>query len=285
MNVYYRAINIILVSFTLFLLAGVAKYSEQLARHGTVSMFLVLAVSAVLVHGIKGLRLYFEMYEKQMAPGLFIRQYCKVTPAVMVLPFKIGDLFRVYCFGYHLKDYMTGIAVILFDRFVDTLALVTVMLVVSLYLSSAFGTIFFMMVFALCFMIGIYYICPGMCSYWNRYFLVQKATKERLRTLQLISKVQREYRELRAVVNGKFLIAYVLSLLAWIVEIGGLYILNSFILKENGTVAIKEYLSSALTGTGSEYLGSFICLSVLLLLLVYFVVSVTYWLRKADRHE
>ena len=112
---------------------------------------------------------------------------------------------------------------------------------------------------------------------------MQEATKERLRTLQLISNVQREYREMQAVVNGKFLISYILSLLAWIVEIGGLFILSNLVLKTDGIVAIKDYLNSALTGTGSEYLGSFICFSVLLLFLVYFYVSVTYWLRKAGQ--
>ena len=94
--------------------------------------------------------------------------------------------------------------------------------------------------------------------------MMQKATKGKLRLIRFISNVQREYLELQAVVNGKLLIAYLLSLLAWMVEIGGLYILSSLIFKADRALTIKNYLDSGLTGNGSEYLGSFIGFSVLL---------------------
>ena len=285
MRAYYKGINITLILITIFLMSGLIKYLEQLIWKGTAAAIFVLAISAVMVHGLKGLRLYFALYEKQLPAGLFIRQYCKVTPAVMILPFKTGDLFRAYCFGYHLRDYMAGVAVIMFDRFVDTVALITVMLAISLYLSVSFDSVFFFLFFALCVLGIVYFVCPGMCAYWKRYFMMQKATKGKLRLIRFISNVQREYLELQAVVNGKFLIAYLLSLLAWMVEIGGLYILSSLIFKADRALIIKKYLDSGLTGTGSEYLGSFIGFSVLLLLFVYFFVSVTYWLRKAGSHE
>jgi len=61
---------------------------------------------AVLVHVIKGFRLWFALYGKAIPLSDFIIQYCKVVPVSVVLPFKFGDLFRAYCFGHLITNYL-----------------------------------------------------------------------------------------------------------------------------------------------------------------------------------
>ena len=82
---------------------------------------LVLAVAAV--HSIKIFRLYFALYGKGVSSGQHLRQYCKTITVNMIIPLKMGDIFRAYCYGYKMQNYFGGAALIVFDRFTDTLAL------------------------------------------------------------------------------------------------------------------------------------------------------------------
>lgn len=242
---------------------------------------IILLAAVVLVQIIKGIRLYFELYEKKMPKGLFLRQYCKVVPVSMILPGKSGDLFRAYCFGYHIRDYMAGLSVIILDRFVDTLGLVTVMLALFLMYNAVAQQLLVLLLFVLLMLLAIYTAFPGMSRYWRHYLLVQPASGRTLKRLRLLERMQRAYLELQQVIHGKFLVVYLLSLFAWSIEIGSLAVYCKCLTGESVRQAAELYLGSAVSGKPSAYLWNFIGASVLLLLIIYLFVAVWHRGRRS----
>ena len=123
----YKLVNILVLLLTVLLLSRALLHQDfSFVLHNPL-VCLIMIVTVILVHGIKVFRLYLELLDRKLPFGLFLRQYCKITPVSMILPLKAGDLFRCYCYGYYIGDRMYGIAVILLDRFVDTAALMTVL--------------------------------------------------------------------------------------------------------------------------------------------------------------
>lgn len=245
---------------------------------------IVLFCTVVLVQVVKGCRLYFELYEKRMPKGLFIRQYCKVVPVSMILPGKLGDFFRAYCYGYHLGDYIAGMSVIVLDRFVDTLGLLTVMLALFTMYNSLPQKLCIFLFFFLLMLLAIYTTFPGMRRYWCHYLLVQPASDKNLNRLRLVKRMQKAYSELQRIVHGKFLIIYLLSLLAWSIEIGSLAVCCKYLTGESVHHVTEAYLSSAISGDPSRHLLEFIGVSVLVLLFMYLIAAVWYYGRKKEWH-
>lgn len=278
----YIIINIIVLTIAIVFFWDFLRTVDINVQNGFCLNIGLIVLTVIAVHFLKSLRLYFELFEQQMSSSMLFRQYCKVVPVSIVLPWKVGDVFRVYCFGYCLKDYMLGAAVILLDRFVDTLALITTVLLICLIKGAIVPEICYSLAFFLGIMYLFYLLCPGMCRYWNEYFIRAKASNQSLKALSFIMNVKRVYGDIKAIADGKFFLTYLLSVLAWLVEIGGLLV-SVTLIKEPGLKVVQEYFMHALAGGHYIYLDRFIVASVILLFCLYVIICINGRHRKVNK--
>ena len=266
----YKLVNILVLLLTVLLLSRALLHQDfSFVLHNPL-ICLIMIVTVVLVHGIKAFRLYLELLDRKLPVGLFLRQYCKITPVSMILPLKAGDLFRCYCYGYYIGDWMYGIAVILLDRFVDTAALMTVLVLFVLPLGNAMPAVSFVLLAVLFALSFIYFALPGLCQYWNRYLIAGRGSTRKLFALTVLARLEAAYRDIHRVVQGKFLLSYMLSVVAWLVEIGGLALTVSLLRADLGA-AMSAYLLGAMWGGKISYLSGIILFGTVLLLLLYLV--------------
>lgn len=250
------------------------------------SIILIMILTSILLHSVKVLRLYMVLYGKKISFMEHIRQYCKVIPISMVLPFKLGEIFRMYCYGYQMNNFFDGIVVILIDRFVDTLGLVTIILFIRIVSHTGFPFIFYLLLMFLVVVIGCYLIFPNIYFYWKHELLRARLSKRKNNILYFLEKLYFAYSELTILIKGRFILLYLLSLIAWAIEISGGWVCNQLI-QYTGTVSfISEYLTSALLGTELNVLKKFVFISILLLFLFYFVLHRTnIFIKKEDKNE
>ncbi|WP_308682903.1 hypothetical protein [Stomatobaculum longum] len=266
----YKLVNILVLLLTVLLLSRALLHQDfSFVLHNPL-VCLIMIVTVILVHGIKVFRLYLELLDRKLPFGLFLRQYCKITPVSMILPLKAGDLFRCYCYGYYIGDWMYGIAVILLDRFVDTAALMTVLVLFVLPLGNAMPAVSFVLLAVLFALSFIYFALPGLCQYWNRYLIAGRGSTRKLFALTVLARLEAAYRDIHRVVQGKFLLSYMLSVVAWLVEIGGLALTVSLLRADLGA-AMSAYLLGAMWGGKISYLSGIILFGTVLLLLLYLV--------------
>ena len=264
----YNALNILVLLLTVFLLGKAFLHQDFSFVLYNPLISLIMFVTVILVHGIKAFRLYLELLDRKLPFKLFLRQYCKITPVSMILPLKAGDLFRCYCYGYYIGDWMYGIAVILLDRFVDTAALITVLILFVLPLGNAMPAVSFVLLAVLFALSFIYFALPGLCQYWNRYLIAGRGSKRKLFVLGVLARLQAAYRDIHRVVQGKFLLSYMLSVAAWLIEIGGLALTASILRADLGR-AMSAYLLGAMWGGKTDYLSGIILIGTVSLLLFY----------------
>ena len=280
----YIAVNlcVLLLTFVLFALLCVDSYRLLLNLDWQGLAALLIAV--VVIHGLKALRLYFEFYEFSISFGVFLKQYCKVLPVSLLFPFKSGDLFRGYSYGYAIGNYSAGFSVVILDRFVDTLALILVMLILSVSWGIHLSLVFYLLLAFLGLLTLIYFRLPAMCRYWKKYIIKTKASRRTVPYLRGLESLQDTMNNLETVVRGKFLITFLISIVAWVVEIGGLMLYCDQADQYDPGV-VSAYLADILTGNQNEYLLQFILLSVLIFALLYAGTRVTLSLRKRKPKE
>lgn len=257
----------------------ILKYNDvrELFTEYKVTTFGILLITVLLVHVIKAARLFLALYGTGIKGSEFIKTYCKVTPVSVVFPVKLGEVFRMYCYGKLIGSILKGIVIVLFDRFMDTVALVTVILFVWLLNGEKPDSLVYLLLLFIILILSMYVVFPGIYKFWTKYLLKAKATEHKLTILKLLQKVNTIYCEIEGVVRGKGSILYFISLIAWSVEIGSLYILG----RNNETF---KYLNSAISGSQTPELKRFVVISVVLLVMIYIITKAyELFLKKRDR--
>lgn len=235
-------------------------------------MFLLFTV--ILVHVLKAFRLYLILYGTDIGFGEYIKIYCKTTPVSVLFPWKLGELFRMYCHGKRQNNLLKGVVVILLDRFMDTIALVMMILFVCLITGGKVAPIVYFFVICLCFILMLYMIFPGIHKFWKKHILCAKATKNGLSMLKMLDTMEKVYQEIKTVSRGRGMILFCLSVLAWGTEIGSIALKYGAMKEFELSSVVSTYLLAAINGNSFVELEQFIFMSVLLMICVYGMMKV-----------
>lgn len=233
----------------------------------------IFLLAAILVHMVKAGRLYLALYGTELPLSVHLKLYCKVVPVSMIVPFKLGEFFRMYCYGQQLGSALKGVVIILLERVMDTLALVTMILLMWLFGGTGATALVYVFLIFLMAVILAWYAFPGLYGFWKTYLLRAKASEGRLRMLVLLDVLGTIYSEAKSVAKGRGIILYVMSLVAWAVEMGSVALLDRLKGENRFDEVVNRYLLSAMAGGSSDEMGWFVGTSVILLMAVYMLIK------------
>jgi len=269
----YYVINSGVLALTVVLFAAqFRKLSDIFAEDRWITVLLLL-MTAVLVHVLKALRLYLALYGSDVRFPEFIKTYCRVTPVSMVFPFKLGEFFRMYCYGTLMRNALKGVIIILLDRFMDTMALVTTALLIWTLNGGQVTSLVSILLVFLAAVLIVYHVWPEIYKFWKTYLLKAKASENRLALLNFLEKLHLLYWEVENMVRGRGIILYIMSMVAWGVEIGGLAIRNTMNGHTGNSQLYSEYLVSAMGVKQSPELKQFVIISVGLMIIIYLMIN------------
>ncbi len=270
----YYCINIIVLIITgiLFFL----DYRNVDEIFGNVTWFsgMILIATVVIVHLIKAFRLYLILYGADMGFKEYMKIYCKTTPVSVLFPLKTGEFFRMYCHGKKQGNLLKGAVIILLDRFMDTIALVTTILAIWLMNGGQVTGVVYLLIVFLAFALLMYFAFPGMYKFWKKHIMCARATKNKLAVLKLLDMFHLIYKEIASVSKGRGILLYSLSIVAWGVEIGSIAIIHGIRGDGKLTQAISEYLMSAMSQNQSRELRQFVFASVILMVCIYMFIKI-----------
>lgn len=279
----YKAANVAVIFITVLWFIHNYRYMFRYSGENSPFSDLLLAGMVFLVHLIKMVRLYLALYGTGISRSVYLKTYCKTAAVSTILPFKLGEFFRMYCYGWQARNMLRGIVVICLDRFMDTSALVTMVLLVWGIYGGRFApvTCFFLLFLAA--LLLAYHVFPGIYHFWKKNLLRADVTKNKLHALQALEDLQMVYGEVRNTLQGRGIILYFLSLAAWAVEIGNIAVMNHIVRKESMTVMVSEYLMSAVGGKTSLELDRFIFVSAIWLLFGYLTIGLYGRVKGGDK--
>ncbi len=262
----YLTVNLVILTVAAILLYF--NYLKSSFSFG-IQEIVIIAVASILVNLVKAVRLYFILSESRFPPKLYVKQFCKTTLVSILIPFKLGDFYRIYCYGYHLNSYSKSTVYIVIDRFFDILALLSIVLVLLVTTHEDFELVVTLLTLFLVLVMAVYVSLPYVCIRLKHYYLRSRATAKTLNRLSMISKIERIYNPISNALKGKGVILLILSLVAWLLELGTVAILD-------GPESSKfvDYLMSAF-GIGDSFnLKLFIMVTASILLASYTIIQI-----------
>ncbi len=277
----YLIINFIVIVLAAVLFIG--SFNKGLSSFSGCQIKSVIAVVliSIVVNLLKMLRLYLIIYGKNMSFSDHIKQYSKSVPVSCMLPLKSGELFRMYCYGYKLKDYISGIVYIIVDRFYDTLGLIAVMLLTGLVFGLKTSIIAYLLMMFLIIVIVMYVVYPGLAKYWKDFLLSSDASKRKLYMLALLEHINNVYVKAKEVNSGRGAVLFILSVLSWVVESSGIILFSASAnnkslidMTDNFSEKINSYLNGTLLIEQSPYATQYVFVSVIVMIVVYFFYEI-----------
>ena len=155
----------------------------------------------------------------------------------------------------------------------DTAALVTMILIAGFFYGGQITSFLLVLLIFLVLVVLLYRAFPGARKFWKHYFLSKKATPRRMGALKALESFHRSYEEVSVVTSGRGILLYVLSFLAWGVEIGSIVLQTKLFFGGAVAETMSAYLASAMSGDPTVPLRQFIFVSVILLLVLFVIIQ------------
>ncbi len=253
----YRIINI-LVLLIAFVCASVVLLRYQNECHAFIhelnipSAFFVFLLGFLLIHLTKAFRVSLILLGKGVRLQRLTRLYVKTTFVNITIPFKLGEVFRFYCYGQELNNYREGLLCVLIDRYFDTCALLLITVPVEFLLThkcSNLSLLLLGMVFAL---FIIYIFLPTLCAYIKHNMIYNVNSTLAVHVLELNENILGWYEMLQKMLKGRILTLLVVSCFTWLLEYGLFKVILTISGKAFGMLEFSNYLNSILTNDANQ---------------------------------
>jgi uncharacterized protein (TIRG00374 family) len=189
---------------------------------------LIIAVFLYLLsHSARVLRLIILNPKSGYGFRSLLREQYKANGINLLLPFKLGESYRVICFKDFFGSYSNSFAALLVERFLDLLIIFVILLfcnlVFSLNISSLdfllFGTLGLLLLIIL-----LYYSIEKFTTIFNRIFINRKKTNFGDFITNLFNDLFESSKKIKRILSQRIFLCISSSFLIWILEISAFYI-------------------------------------------------------------
>lgn len=243
-------------------------------------MLPILLIGFGLVHLCKMLRLYLVLMEHRIGFGKFIRLYFRTTFVNLIIPFKLGELYRFYSITAVTKVWQVGVLSVLLDRFFDIVALVLVLIPFDLMIHGKIMTVTFVLLLAIIVLAFIYISILPSYEYLSHYIIRHKTSKRALIALRALDVMKEWYDFTKNLITGRSILITLASLAGWIVEVG---VLKLFALYQSIDFTVGdfgEYIRAIFTGEQNQLLKNYTYLGAAIMLVATVISYIVYLICK-----
>lgn len=237
-------------------------------------------VGFVLVHFIKLMRMYLIVMQQHISFKRFVPAYLRTTLVNLIIPYKLGEIYRIGVFARITGSLNIGFFSVLVDRFFDTFALI-ILLLPFLLLSGNVVTVPVVILTVFLLIILFAYISfPSAYGYLNHYIITSRDSQKSMAALKGLGKVNEWYMYVKKLVLGRYGLLILFSLMAWAFELMVLLGLAGLFGIEFGIDMFGEYISSILSAHSMTVNKMYTIYSVIIIAIATVIFTIVYLADK-----
>lgn len=279
----YVYINIIILIISVFFVLIRFSVFEniQIGLGGSiVYLFPMILTGFVIVHFFKMMRIYIILMEQNINYLRFIKIYTKITFVNITLPFKIGELFRIYCFGKETKNSKIGVLSVIIDRFFDICALLIILIPYDIVVNKSVSSVTFLLVIFAIIALFLYRVFLPTYVYLNRYLITNGNTKNTINVLKILDNSKVWYEYIKKLLKGRSSLVFILSCLGWVAEFFVLMCIKIVVNESFGIGGFVNYINSIFGFGNARLLNTYTSFSCIVLAFITFIIYGYFYFRK-----
>lgn len=235
-------------------------------------MIILFLILFMLVHIAKMTRLYLVLLEQKISFGRFVVVYLKTTCVNLIVPFKLGEIYRVYALAKETKKFPVGFLSVLVDRFFDTVSLLLILIPVFLLHLSEPEFVPVVLAVILIFLAMFYMIFPSTNAYLNALIIKYKTSRRSMAALSTLDRAEDLYEYCKQLIRGRSILMIAFSCMGWILEGLALMVLSKMIGEVFGFGEFSQYIASIFTTGGSRLLHVYTIIGIVVLVILTILV-------------
>ncbi len=282
-NTLYKMMNIVFFVAALFFLTGIAKDAVSGGwqtvgdfKSPILSVFLCFLCFLIL-HAAKLMRFYLVLMEQRMEFKRFVKVYIKTTFVNFLLPFKSGELFRIYCFAHETRNVRMGFISVIVDRMFDTCVLLLFLLPYDFCVVGRISAVTVILsLIVLLVLLGCVFLYSSY-NYLNRFLMINGNSKRTIWFLQMLENFKMCYDYMAALLKGRFFLILIFSCFGWIFEFLFLKFMAGTFNIAFGMAQFAEYIGGIFSADTGILKNNYILVSALGLLVAMIICYFYYF--------
>lgn len=235
----------------------------------------------IFVHFAKMMRFYLILMEQKINFLRFIKVYMKITFVNLALPFKLGEIFRIYCFSLETKDGKIGILSVIIDRLFDISALLVVLIPYDLLVNKSISPVTFILALFAVAILFLYRIFLPTYHYLNQYLITNTQSKEAIKCLYILESGKTWYDYISKLLKGRSYLIFIFSCIGWIAEFGVLMCMQAVLNETFGISGFVEYINSIFGLGNTQLLNIYTTVScIILAIITVSVYGISYFQKR-----
>ncbi len=206
-----------------------------------------------LAHVFKFTRFYLVLMEEKglsFFDVLFL--YVRTTFVNLIIPFKLGELYRIWAVKRMTGLLKTGILLVVIDRFFDTLALLAITLPFEVLTARGADTVLMLLFAGLILLFFCYFFFTPTYRYLNKYLIMKKRSQRAMTLLAALDNANSWHSFLRKLIRGRSPLVFLSSLLGWGMEFAAMKAFFTAFGLDFGIDEFIRYINSILSGEKSS---------------------------------
>ena len=204
-----------------------------------------------LLYFVKFFRFYLILSESKIYLSSFMRLYLQTTLVNIIVPFKLGEIFRFYLVGKRLANYKISFLSIITERFLDTCVIVFIMLISIFFIQQPITGSFLFFLFFIFLAFSIYALYPSFSLLMNKIIVFKRARTYDEIFLKFLDILDNWYSYENSLVHKKGGIVFFCSAIAWFIEFFFLYSLAKLLSISFDLSFFNNYISDIFAATPS----------------------------------
>lgn len=250
-----------------------------------IEMALALLPGFIIVHAIKLMRLYLIMVEDDIPFGRFVFAYFRTTLINLIIPYKLGEIYRIAAFSHESGKIKNGFFSVLVDRFFDTLAIVFILFPYQMFIKGEVSMpVLILFAFVMC-VLFTYVVFPSTYKFLNRYIIVKRNSAKSLAALNVLEIMNGWYEYVKKLVTGRYGMLVLFSFAAWI---GEMLILAGFYKIYGQAFSVESfglYIETIISGGSYRLQSEYNLITVLVIAAATVVSFAVYMIGKVTKKK
>lgn len=281
----YLKVNVVIVLLSIaFASLRTETFTDVQLNIGTKLFYLVplSIVGFLFVHFAKMLRFYLILMEQKINLFRFIKVYMKITFVNLAFPFKLGEIFRIYCFSRETKDAKIGVLSVTIDRLFDISALLVILIPYDFLVDRTISPVTLILSIFAAAILFLYRIFLPTYHYLNQYLITNTNSKGAIKCLYILESGKTWYDYIRRLLKGRSSIIFIFSCIGWVAEFGVLMCMQAIFQKVFGISGFVKYINSIFGFGETQLLNIYTTVSCIILAIITIsVYGISYCKRRA----
>jgi hypothetical protein len=254
---YYNLASIALGCIALYF---AYRFSERLQDVKILPLLAEVGVGKILIsaffylfsHLLRAFRLVILLNRQDLSLKKIIERQYYTNGINLLIPFRLGEIFRVYAFNRVIQNYQTSVITIITERALDFFFLFTGLILTSFVTNTYHSRLMVPIVIGFFFILSVlyvYYVLPDNLRTLNLYLAKRYNNFTVLRVLATTGKFYGIIRDMKTTLYRKVTTVFVLTAIIWSCELMGFvfvwdYLSFSFIVLLAFLVFLSAFIPS-----------------------------------------